>query len=193
MGSRIETLQNARGFTLVEALLIIAVMGILSAMALSRIDVARMQVNGAVQILSTTMVAAQREAVTKQHDLILIFDAANRRMQMVWDRNSNRIVDGGERVRPIPLDDRVSFGLGGAPPRPFGAAPINFNRVVNGLPALIFHRNGSASGVGGFYITTTRALTQAGYSDNTRAVEIVRATGRTEWFKYNGTIWVRGF
>jgi hypothetical protein len=31
------------------------------------------------------------------------------------------------------------------------------------------------------------------WNRDTRAVEIVRATGRTEWFKYNGTAWTRGF
>jgi prepilin-type N-terminal cleavage/methylation domain-containing protein len=186
---------RVRGFTLLETLLVVAVMGILAVVALPRIDLYRMQANSAVQVLSTTMVAMQREALTKQHDMILTFDVPNRRMRMIWDANSNSVIDGAERTRSLPLDDRISFGLGGAPARAFGAAAINFNRSINGLPALIFHRNGSASGIGGFYVTSTRAVLDgtAKWNRDTRAVEIVRATGRTEWFRYNGTAWTRGF
>ena len=182
------------GFTVMELMLAITIMGMMAGIALSRIDLAKMEANSAVQILSTTMVAAQREAITKQHDLILTFDAGDRTVRMIWDRNSNGAINNGERVRVIPLDGRITFGLGGASARSFGSNPINFDRNINGDPALIFHRNGSASGIGGFYLTSNRAMAApTKHSSYTRAVEIVRATGRTEWYRYTGTAWKRGF
>ena len=195
MASRagVRTWSQARGFSALELVMVIAVMGTMAGIALTKIDLSRMEANSAVQVLGTSMVAAQREAITKQHDIILTFDQAQTTVRMVWDRNSNAAIDAGERVRAVPLDGRIGFGLGGAPPRAFGAQPINFNRDIGGRPALIFHRNGSASGIGGFYLTSRRALAQAGHSSDTRAVEIVRATGRTEWFRYTGTTWKRGF
>jgi prepilin-type N-terminal cleavage/methylation domain-containing protein len=182
------------GFTLVELMLVMVIMGILGAIALPKVDVSQFQVNSAVQAVSTTMVAAQREAITKQHDIILTFDAANRQVRLVWDANSDGAIGANERTRVVTLDDRVVFGRGGAPARAFGSQPIDFDDVVNGLPALTFHRNGSASGVGGFYLTSRGA--EAGdpaLNKHTRAVEIIRATGRTEWFRYNGSEWLRGF
>jgi prepilin-type N-terminal cleavage/methylation domain-containing protein len=182
------------GFTLVELLLVIVIMGIMGAIALPRIDVAQFQVNSAVQAVSTTMVAAQREAITKQHDIILTFDAGNRQVRLVWDANSDGAVDANERTRVVTLDDRVVFGRGTSPARAFGTAAINFDDVVDGLPALTFHRNGSASGVGGFYLTSRAAADgDAAWAKHTRAVEIIRATGRTEWWRYNGSQWLRGF
>ncbi len=182
-----------RGFSAPELMMVIAVMGMMAAIALTKVDLSRIEANSAVQVLSTSMVAAQREAITKQHDLILTFDQAQTTVRMVWDRNSNGAIDAGERVRAVPLDGRIGFGLGGAPARAFGAQPINFDRDIGGRPALIFHRNGSASGIGGFYLTSRRAMATAGHSSDTRAVEIVRATGRTEWFRYTGATWKRGF
>ena len=194
MAKRARPIPDDRGFSTLEVLLVVAIMGILAVIALPRIDLYRIQANSAIQIMGTTMVAAQREALTKQHDIILTFDVPNRRMRIIWDANSNSTIDAGERSRSVPLDDRIRFGLGGAPARAFGAAPVNFTRTINGLPALIFHRNGSASGVGGFYVTSSRAVLDGTtkWNRDTRAVEIVRATGRTEWFKYNGTAWIRG-
>ena len=194
MAKRARPIPDDRGFSTLEVLLVVAIMGILAVIALPRIDLYRIQANSAIQIMGTTMVAAQREALTKQHDIILTFDVPNRRMRIIWDANSNSTIDAGERSRSVPLDDRIRFGLGGAPARAFGAAPVNFTRTINGLPALIFHRNGSASGIGGFYVTSSRAVLDGTtkWNRDTRAVEIVRATGRTEWFKYNGTAWIRG-
>lgn len=183
-----------RGFSLVEVLLVIVIMGLLVGLVAPRIDVANFQVSSAVQALSTTSAAAQREAITKQHDMILIFDAVRRQLRLVWDVDSDGVIDAGERIRAITLDDRVVFGRGTAPARAFGAAPINFVDQIGGLPALTFHRNGSASGIGGFYLTTRAAAAGgANKAHDTRAAEIVRATGRTEWWRYSGSAWVRGF
>lgn len=194
MSGKPKTCAARQGFSLVEVLLVVVVMGLVFAMAAPRIDVANFQVSSAVQALSTTSAAAQREAITKQHDMILIFDAAQRQLRLVWDLDSDGTIDAGERIRAITLDDRVVFGLGMAPARAFGAAPINFVDQIGGMPALTFHRNGSASGIGGFYLTTRGAAAgDATKARDTRAAEIVRATGRTEWWRYSGSAWVRGF
>jgi prepilin-type N-terminal cleavage/methylation domain-containing protein len=183
-----------QGFSATEVMLVITIMGIMASIAFTKVDIAKMEANSAVQVLSTSMVAAQREAITKQHDVILTFDVAQRTVRLVWDRDSDGIIDNGERVRAIPLDGRITFGLSGATARSFGANPINFDRDIGGRPALIFHRNGSASGIGGFYLTSTRAIANpVKYQSDTRAVEIVRATGRTEWHRWTGTAWKRGF
>ncbi len=186
--------ERRRGFSTMELMLVITIMGMMAGIAITKIDLAKMEANSAVQILSTTMVAAQREAITKQHDIIMTFDAGDRTVRMIWDRNSNGAINNGERIRVIPLDGRIGFGLGGATARTFGANAINFDRNIGGDPALIFHRNGSASGIGGFYLTSNRAIAEpTKYQSDTRAVEIIRATGRTEWYRYTGTAWKRGF
>jgi prepilin-type N-terminal cleavage/methylation domain-containing protein len=188
---------SSDGFSMLEVMLAITLAGIVMAIVIARVDGNRMQANSTVQVLSTTMVAAQREALAKQHDVLLTFDQLNRRVWVIWDLNSSERADPGEHTRMVNLDTRITFGLGGAPARAFGIQPINFNKTIGGLPALIFHRGGGASGVTGFYITTTRAIAAAAkgslkYADDTRAIEIVRETGRSEWFRYSSPNWISG-
>src|SRR5690606_22100764 len=110
-----------------------------------RIDIARIQVNSAMQTVGMALLAAQRDAVAKQHDVLVLFDTTAHHLRIVNDANNNGVIDAGERVRVLPLDDRVRFGRGGATARAFGGAAVNFARLVDGSPAVVFHRNGSAS------------------------------------------------
>jgi prepilin-type N-terminal cleavage/methylation domain-containing protein len=184
------------GFTLVELLIVVVMIAILSALMLPNINLGRIKLNGAMQAVGTTLLACQREAVAKQYDVIVMLDAANRALRILYDANNNGAQDSGERLKVVTLDRGVVFGRASANARPFGSNPINFTRTVGGYPAIIFYRNGSASEAGGFYLTSVTA--QAGVTKaqgDTRAIEMVRATGRAEWFRYNPAAgsWNRGF
>jgi hypothetical protein len=61
------------------------------------------------------------------------------------------------------------------------------------MPAVVFHRDGSASEAGGFYLTSTRAATSGAHVEDTRAIELERATGRASWYKYGPPLWRRAF
>jgi prepilin-type N-terminal cleavage/methylation domain-containing protein len=191
--ARIEDGMKARGFSLVELLVVIAMIGILAAIAYPAIDSLRNSANSAMLQVGTALQAAQREAVARQHDVLVIFDAATSRIQLVFDANNNGVPDGGERTRGIALEPQIVFGRGGAPARSFGAGPVTLS---DGSSTLIFHRNGSASASGGLYLTSVKAAAgDARRMRDTRAIEINRATGRIEWFRYSGSgsTWVRGF
>jgi len=84
------------------------------------------------------------------------------------------------------------FGKGDAPIRVYTPAPISFTKLMGALPEIIYRRDGSASENGGFYITTTTALNSSRPQD-ARSIEVTRATGRAEWYQYNGSQWVKKF
>jgi len=187
--------QRRRGFTLVEMLIVITMIGIMTAIALWRVDIARYQVNGDIQAIGTTLIAAQREAIAKQHNVIVVFDTAGNRVRVIWDANNNGTFDADEHSRLVFLGDRVRFGLGTAPALPMGADAVNFTdtETASGLPAVTYYRNGSASEAGGAYITSKRSIGDPKYVSDNRAMRVERATGRAEWWHYDGTAWVRGF
>lgn len=176
--------------TLVELLVVIVIIGVLIRIAYPAINSLRAQSESAMLSIGTTLQAAQREAVARQHDVIVNFNVAQRSMQVIFDANNDGVQNGAERVRGVALDKSVSFGRGLALARPFGPGPISFD---NSLQALTFHRNGSTSATGGLYVTTARGVALAKWARDARAIEIVRSTGRIEWFRYNGTAWIRGF
>jgi prepilin-type N-terminal cleavage/methylation domain-containing protein len=190
----IHTLRH-RGFTLVEMLIVVTMIGIMTGIALWRVDIARYQVNGDIQSIGTTLIASQREAIAKQHNVIVVFDTAGKRVRVVWDANNNGAFDANEHSRIVFLGDRVRFGLGTAPAMPMGAQAVNFTdtETSSGLPSLTFYRNGSASEAGGAYITSLRSIGDPKYVNDNRAMRVERATGRAEWWHYDGTTWQRGF
>jgi Tfp pilus assembly protein FimT len=175
-------------------LITVVVIGSIVAFVIPSIDPDRGRVEASMFSIGSTLMGAQREAVARQHDVLVTFDAPGSRVVLDFDANNNGLQDPGERRRVVEVERQVVFARAGAPARAFGPAPISFANGPSGLPELVYHRNGSASQSGGLYVTSAKA--SAGASRriaDTRAVEIVRATGRTEWWRYDGSAWRRGF
>lgn len=180
-----------RGFTLIEIVMVMAVIGLLAALAIPKINFQSYRVNGAVRGLNGLMSRAQRIAVTNQANVNVLFDVSDNGVRIHEDDNNNNVIDPGERVRRYPLGEGIVYGLGGAPVRQYGA-PVSFTRRLSGVQEVIFRRDGSASENGGIYVTTTGAATSARPGD-ARSLEVIRATGRTEWYRYSGSQWERKF
>jgi prepilin-type N-terminal cleavage/methylation domain-containing protein len=190
-------LRPRAGFTLVEMLIVVIIVAITSAIALPKINLSGIRSKSSVQSLGTTMLALQREAIARQHNIVVIIDATRRQLRVVDDSTNNELVTVGERIRTVSLGEGVVFGKPAAvTARPFGANTINFisTEGSTGLPDIVFYRNGSAKEAGGFYLSTAKAMAGApGHGDESWAMEISRATGRAEWMRWNGTTWIRGF
>lgn len=181
------------GFTLIEIVMVVVVIGLMVAIAAPKIDVTGYKVNSAMQVMGATMLTAQRQALTQQHDVIVRFDSAQRRVRIHEDRNNNGAIDGVEHVRVVLLGESMVFGRGAAPAMAMGAGPIVITKTIDGVPALTFHRDGSASEVGGFYFTSIIAQNNNARPDDARAVRVERATGRSSWFRYRNGAWEQLF
>ncbi|HUE76754.1 MAG TPA: GspH/FimT family protein, partial [Longimicrobiales bacterium] len=176
-----------------ELLIVLVVVGVMSVVVVPHIEVFKYRMDGSVRGFTTALVMAQRSAVNRQHDVVVAFDTAQRRIRIHQDANNDGVVDAGERIRYVTLDEGVRFGLGSAPSLTAEASDaVNFTDAQDGLPAVRFHRNGSASTQGSFYLTSDRAIA-GGYEKDTRAVEVARSTGRATWYTYDPPAWKQGF
>ncbi len=186
-----RALQNRRGYSLSELILVVVIISVASAIAIPAIRGEAYKVNAAVRAVSSQLAHAQRMSVSLQHDVVVAFDSTTRVVRIHEDANNNAAIDAGERVTAMPLEDGVTFGRGMAGAHAIGAGTITFTRSQGGLPAVIFRRDGSASEYGGFYLIT-RKSTAAGDDIDARVCEIVRATGKVNWYRYTGSMWERG-
>jgi len=182
-----------RGFTLIEILITLVVLGIVLMFVRGKIDLAKYAVDGGMQSVGMILQAAQRQAVARQHNIIVAFDVPNEALRVVDDSNNSGTADPGEHVRVNPLPDKVVFGLGSATVMSGIAGPISFTKTMGAYPCVIFHRDGSASEAGGVYITSLRAAAGTGYPGDTRLIQTARASARVSFWRSSPPNWVRSF
>jgi prepilin-type N-terminal cleavage/methylation domain-containing protein len=175
------------GFTLVEILLVLGILGIILTIAAPSISPDRWRSDGAVQVVAIAMNAAQRTAVLRQHDVVLTFERSNDRIRVHLDLDNDGDVDGDEATRVIELPETMGFKNTGAAAISGGTPPITF-ATGSEDPTLTFHRNGSASDEGAVYLGPVRGR-RSSTPTASRAVTIERATGVVRCYSYRNGSW----
>lgn len=179
------------GFSVIELLIVVSIIAIMAAIALPKVRVEQAQVDGAVRTVSMAVMVAQREAVSRGHNVLVVFDTAHHVLRTIWDRNNNLALDAGEKTRPFPISERVVMGRGAGVPA-FGAssADVPVMLSLNNAPMMVLQRNGGTDRPLTLYLTSSRA--QRGYGEkDTRALTVDRATARPVWYVWAATGWRR--
>lgn len=186
--------RGRRGVTLVELLIALTLLSIMAAVAAPVVRQGTHQVEAAMQSLGSTLLAAQRLAVTRQHDVAVVFDVGAGTVLVHEDADNDGDPDPGEHTTARDLGEGVVYGRAGAPPHPVGGGPVTFTARRAGDPVVVFHRSGSASEAGGIYLASARARSRDS-SAGVRLLVLDRATGRPSWHRYAGGTdgWERGF
>lgn len=173
------------GFTLVELIYIVILLGIMAGFAAPFIDVSRFRLNSAVMEVTTQLMSAQRYAVLRGHDVVIAFDEDEEWMRIHLDANNDGLIQSDENTSVAQLGDGVTFGRAPGATLSASTENVTFTQKQGGLKALTFHRNGSASEIGYIYLTFSRSsLPKAN-----RAAEIVRSTAKVKCWSYRTETW----
>jgi prepilin-type N-terminal cleavage/methylation domain-containing protein len=187
--TRHETRQR-RGFSLIELLIVMSLLAILATMAIPRSRTSKYRADAAVLLARTLLQQSQRNAITRQSNVIVSIDTTNRRLRIVEDYNNNDTLNVTDRVTFRHLEEGARFARppmgrvgGGAATAAFAGTSL---RLVSGIPGVIFRRDGSASTDLELYVTM-RTDVPTEY----RALVVAPATGRVDAYKWTGTAWAR--
>ena len=176
--------QTRAGITLIEMLVVIVMIGILVAIAFPRLDSQKYRLDGDVRSVSMTLAYAQRLAVSLQHNVLVTIDKTNRQLRAHEDKNNDGAFTADERVRVLQLEQGVNFERNGAPDVPSPVPQVE-------LLTFQFMRDGSTNAGGMIFMSTDKAVATSDLT-HSRAVELIRATGRPTWYRFRGGVWVRG-
>jgi prepilin-type N-terminal cleavage/methylation domain-containing protein len=175
------------GFSMIELLVTLSIMGLLAAMAMPRMDLSRTRSDAALRQLTMLCIQAQRTALSKQYNVILSVDEATSRVRMVEDRNNSGTFDTGDRMMWMALEPGVTFVPAPAPLEGItGTVSFVRPKVVDSFQSVIFRRNGAASSDG--IVVFSAKPSDPGAA---RAVMITQGTGRADGYKWSGAQWVR--
>ena len=173
-----------RGFTLAEIMVVVVISGMMIALAIPRIDTTKWRADAIATIVRTTLQYAQRQAITRQHDMVVSFDTTGERIRTFWDTDNSGSITGTERVTWRGLDVGILFtdptvnGISGTTiTKPVSGSAI---ATLNGYPTVTFHRDGSVSTDAEIYIKVA-AHGPPWY----RAIRLTQATGRVDWYRLN--------
>lgn len=179
------------GLSLVELVVVLMLLGIMMGIVVPLLRPERFQLDAAVVVVASTFTAQQRNSVLRQHNVVIALDSAGGLLRVHYDRDNDGTMDAGEPFHVVELENGVVFGRGGTAARPLSGATFSVTGTQGGIPALTFRRNGSASEESIVYLTSQRASISgsSAYFEDTRAIEIDRATGRVRCYSFNAGAW----
>ena len=178
------------GLSLIEALVILAVLSVLVGLAIPRLDSAAFRADANVRLVRSTLSEAKRVASDGGHNVLVSFALDDGRIRVVQDSDNNGAASPGDKISWKGLTDGATFvsptvGVSGEK----GIPPIAGSTLtlIDSMPTVILLKDGSASSSMQLYLQVRGARSNA-----ERSVSLIDTTGHTQWFRMTRSGWKRG-
>lgn len=192
-GKGLRSKNEERGFSMIEAVVVVSIVVIVAAMAVVELNPARQQwgANAAMIQVASQLRQAREMAIESRRDVQVTF-IGNNQIQLT---RVNLPAGAAPTVFPaVPIQSPVVFMLTpGAPDTPDGfgdLGAIEFEGLVGGPPTMMFQSDGTFVDTVGNLVNGTVFLGIPNVPVTARAVTVVGATGRIRMYKGTGKGWV---
>jgi prepilin-type N-terminal cleavage/methylation domain-containing protein len=180
---------GSRGFTIFELLITMAIISVLAAIMLPKVNLHQFRIDAGVRQVQGALMQGERYAVQRQHDIVVSFDVTGKRVLVIDDQNNNGAKDPAEKQLVRPLEDGVRFL---APPAAINGGTVAAVtgagiKTLGGYPSIVFHRDGATSSPLQVYITSTRPD-----ATDFKGLTVTQSTGRVDYYSYRTGTWKRG-
>lgn len=177
--SGVDAMRGKSGFTLVEMMVVIAVAGVLTAIAIPTYIawLPRHRANGAARQLFTDLQYARMRAISENNDYKVEFDTGN---------NLYKVYDDTVLVKTINIGEHSGIAYGYSSSTNWNGDTISSSVTFTGTPpSVTFQPTGRANKNGSIYLKPTEDSTR---KDRQRAISVI-STGRVRMYKNNSTTW----
>lgn len=181
------SLASARGFSAIETLFIVAIMGIISAIAGFQMTTARpaMKGDGAMRIVMSQMRMARELAITQRRYMRVSFIAPD----VVEIRREEVPGPSTTVIGTTVIEGGVIYDLvDGVPDTPDGfgkTSPVHFGTVTN----IKFSPDGTLVNQDGQSINGSVFLAMPEIARSARAITVLGSTGRIRGYRWDGRLW----
>lgn len=189
-------MSHRRGYTLIEMMIVVTLIAIVTATAMPHIDYQSFRQDASARAIRSAMQGAQAYAVSSQYNVFVDIDPTHNVLYVVYDYNDNLQWDqaNGEHIIAVPLQDGAQIAQppavlpgAGAPVSGIGMttpATVQVPGKTTFTSGYVFRADGAVSTDVQIYINSKR-----GQVKDWRAVSIIPATGRVDWYKYVNSTW----
>lgn len=174
------------GFTLIEMMLVVCVMGIIAAMATLQIGSVRpgMQGDGAMRTVMAELNGAREMAIAQRRFMEISFVGTNRIQVIRHD-----LPNGTTTLRDVAFESGIQYGLIsgiGDTPDAFGnGSATSFGSATS----IMFSTDGSLIDSAGAPVNGTVFVAIPNVHLSFRAVTVLGTTGRVRGYKWTGSQW----
>lgn len=183
-------LHDERGISLVEMMVVVAIIGVLTSMAVIQIGASRpgMVADGAMRVVMAQLNSAREIAISQRRQVEVTFSNG------YWvkvTRHEFPVALGTKVLTDVPFEGGVRYGLlPGVQDTPDGFGnfqPVNFGAAAT----IMFNTEGMLVDSGGNPVNGSVFLLIPNQAGSFRAVTVLGSTGRVRGFRWNGGQWAR--
>ena len=177
-----------RGYTLIEMMLVVCLIGILGSMVVLQIGASRpgMIGDGGMRLMMAQLNFARDTAIAQRRQVQITFVGSN-----TIQLTRQNVPNGTTVLQTVPLESGLVFGLvTGKPDTPDGFGN-NSATYFQGAASVLFGTDGGLIDGAGAPVNGTIFLMLPGIEPSWRAVTVLGATGRVRAYRWAGTKWTR--